>query len=104
MIPLRLIAAFAVIPVAAQSQTQTETFPCQPSPEIAHALDALQDAFHYTFPAIVSKDLLNGNFPMGGLPQAWIVDPQGRRSSPLLLRDTGKVLAELEKAAHPERK
>jgi hypothetical protein len=35
----------------------------------------------YTFPAIVSKDAVDRLFPVAGIPQHWIIDAEGRRSS-----------------------
>lgn len=68
--------------------------------ETAFLAESYLKEFKYTFPAIVSKDLLNGAIPPGGLPQGWIVDAQGRRSEPLdLYLDPDRIIAELEKAA-----
>ena len=56
---------------------------------------------HYTFPVIVSQDVAQRLFPVLGLPQHWIVDALGRRSSPYLthIADTDRVIADLERAA-----
>jgi thiol-disulfide isomerase/thioredoxin len=55
----------------------------------------------YTFPVIASKDLGEKLLPMLGFPQHWIVDAQGRWSSPYLwpLSDFERAIAELERAA-----
>ena len=55
----------------------------------------------YGFPVIASKDPAEKLFPVLGLPQRWIVDAKGRRSSPYLAHpsDFERAIAELEKAA-----
>jgi len=53
----------------------------------------------YTFPVIVSKGLIDKLFTVAGIPQGWIVDAQGRRSSPFRLSSLERMISELEKAA-----
>jgi thiol-disulfide isomerase/thioredoxin len=67
--------------------------------ETAYLAEAYLKEKSYTFPAIVSKELVERLFPTAGLPQAWIIDAQGRRSSPYRLMTVETALAELEKAA-----
>jgi len=53
----------------------------------------------YTFPVIVSQNLGWRLFPALGLPSAYLVDPQGQRSSRFHFRGVDGTLKELEKVA-----
>ncbi len=70
--------------------------------ETAYLAEAYMKEHKYTFPVIVSKNLLERLFPAGGLPQGWIIDSQGRRSSYFRFPGVERTLAELERAAGKE--
>jgi peroxiredoxin len=53
----------------------------------------------YTFPVIVDKDLEARLFPEGGLPETWVIGPDGRRADPFKSWTFGRVLLEVEKLA-----
>ncbi len=53
----------------------------------------------YTFPVVVSPDLADRLFSVIGVPQGWIIDARGRRSSPAHLIRADDMITELEKAA-----
>ncbi len=48
----------------------------------------------YTFPVIVSKDLIDRLFTAAGIPQGWIINSQGKRSAPYRLSIVDCVIAE----------
>ena len=56
----------------------------------------------YTFPVIVSEQLVERLFPSqllpnGGIPQVWVVDDEGRRSAPFKAWNLNRVLIEVER-------
>jgi thiol-disulfide isomerase/thioredoxin len=69
--------------------------------ETSYLAAAYMKEWKYAFPVIASKDLGEKLFPVLGFPRHWIVDGQGRRSSPLpwSVSDFERVIAELERAA-----
>ncbi len=52
-----------------------------------------------SFPIIIARTLGERLFPQAGLPRWWIIDAQGRRSTPFPFRNADLVLAEMEKVA-----
>jgi peroxiredoxin len=54
----------------------------------------------YTFPVIVDRDLEARLFPpANGIPDAWVIDSDGRRSQPFQVWTFGRVLLEVERLA-----
>jgi peroxiredoxin len=53
----------------------------------------------YTFPVIVERALDVKLFPEGGLPESWVIGPDGRRSDAFKSWTFGRVLLEVEKLA-----
>lgn len=52
----------------------------------------------YTFPVIVNADLASRLFP-AGLPESWVIGPNGRRTDRFKTWTFGRILLELEKTA-----
>jgi len=67
--------------------------------EAAYMAESYMKEKKYGFPAIVSKDLVEKLFPVAGLPMYWIIDAQGRRSSPYWFAGVDRVIADLQEAA-----
>jgi thiol-disulfide isomerase/thioredoxin len=68
--------------------------------ETAYLAESYMKETKYTFPVIASKDLSEKLFPMAGLPMYWIIDAQGRRSSPIYFPGgMDRIIADLERAA-----
>ena len=67
--------------------------------ETAYAADAYRKENKYGFPVIVSKDVVQKLFPVVGIPQAWFVNSEGRRSAPSRLFTVEKAIEELQRAA-----
>jgi peroxiredoxin len=53
----------------------------------------------YTFPVIMDRDSKVRLFSEGGLPEVWVIGPEGRRSAPFKSWTFGRVLLEVEKLA-----
>jgi thiol-disulfide isomerase/thioredoxin len=68
--------------------------------EAAYPAESYMKEKKYGFPVIVSKDLVEKLFPVAGLPMYWIIDAQGRRSSPYRwFISVDRVIADLQEAA-----
>jgi thiol-disulfide isomerase/thioredoxin len=67
--------------------------------ESAYLAESYMKSKGYSFPVIASKDVTEKLFPVIGLPQAWVVDRNGRRA-PYYggTRDPDRIIQELEKA------
>jgi peroxiredoxin len=53
----------------------------------------------FTFPVIMDSDLQAKLFPEGGLPETWVIGPDGRRADRFQSWTFGRVLLEVEKMA-----
>jgi thiol-disulfide isomerase/thioredoxin len=83
--------------VKTTSNVQVLTFAMDDDPR---RVEAYIKENSYTFPVIVSGELVEKLFPpRGGMPQAWIVDPEGRRSDPLVAWPANRFLLEVERFA-----
>ena len=80
----------------ATSNVQVLTFAMDADPR---RVESYMKENSYTFPVIVSEELVGKLFPAGGLPQAWVIDPEGRRSDPFVAWPSGRVLLEVERFA-----
>jgi len=68
--------------------------------EAAYLAESYMKEKKYSFPVIASKDLSERLFPVAGLPMYWIIDAQGRRSSPYWwFVSVDRVIADLQEAA-----
>jgi peroxiredoxin len=81
-----------------RSNIQVLTFSVDRDPRQARAY---LEAHHLTFPVIEDWELEKRLFPqVGGIPQSWIIDREGRRSEPFNAWTFGRVLLEAEKLAY----
>jgi peroxiredoxin len=53
----------------------------------------------FTFPVIMDRELEVRLFPEGGLPETWVIGPDGRRADRFQSWTFGRVLLEVEKIA-----
>jgi thiol-disulfide isomerase/thioredoxin len=80
----------------ATSNVQVLTFAME---DDSRAVEAYMKENSYTFPVIVSGELVQKLFPAGGMPQAWVIDQQARRSDLFVAWPAGRVLLEVERFA-----
>jgi thiol-disulfide isomerase/thioredoxin len=80
----------------ATSNVQVLTFAMEDDTRV---VEAYMKENSYTFPVIVNSELVQRLFPAGGMPQAWVIDQQARRSDPFVAWPTGRVLLEVERFA-----
>jgi peroxiredoxin len=81
-----------------RSNIQVLTFSVDQDPQKARRY---LDEHHLTFPVIVDWELEKRLFQqVGGIPQSWIIDREGRRSEPFKAWTFGRVLLEAEKLAY----
>jgi hypothetical protein len=81
----------------AHDKIQVLTFSLDDDPRVVRSY---MNEKGYTFPVIVDKDLEQKLFPTEGpIPQAWVIDSQGRRSEQFRSWTFGRVLFEVENLA-----